>query len=365
MFLAMIGWTLGRYFSVRFLVLISAVFLTICGMVFVVDFVEMLRRTNDLPNASTRSVALLSLLRAPSASEQLMPFCVLCGAMAAFLDLTRKLELLVARAVGVSVWGFLAPPVAIAVLIGVASVTLLNPFSALMKQRADLIETQIFGRAAKENAEAGVWIRQKSVDGQSVIKAKAVSGDGSQLTAPVAYVYDQQGKFEAEIAAKSGQLLPGVWRLDQARILTPGEETEDVAVYLLATNLSSEQVAKGPIPPESVPFWDLQDMRRQTDVAGLDSTAFNLQFQSLLARPLLFVAMVLIAAAFSLRFFRFGGIAKMIGGGVTAGFVLYVATKLVGDLGGAGLLSTPVAAWSPAVVASMLGALALLNQEDG
>ena len=75
--------------------------------------------------------------------------------------------------------------------------------------------------------------------------------------------------------------------------------------------------------------------------------------------------MVLLAAAFSLRFFRFGGIAKMVGGGVAAGFVLYVATKFVGDLGGAGLLSAPVAAWAPAVVASMLGTLALLHQEDG
>ena len=57
--------------------------------------------------------------------------------MAAFLDLTRKLELFVARAVGVSVWGFLVPPVAIALLIGILSVTLFNPVSAMMKQRAD------------------------------------------------------------------------------------------------------------------------------------------------------------------------------------------------------------------------------------
>ena len=79
----------------------------------------------------------------------------------------------------------------------------------------------------------------------------------------------------------------------------------------------------------------------------------------------MFVAMVLIAAAFSLRFFRFGGIQKMVLGGVGAGFVLYVATKLVGDLGGSGLLNPLVAGWSPAIVASLLGAFALLNQEDG
>ncbi len=361
----MIGWTLGRYFSARFLILIMAVFLTLCGMVFVVDFVETLRRANDIPGSSARAVALMAFLRAPSASEQLMPFCVLCGAMAAFLDLTRKLELLIARAVGVSVWGFLVPPVAIALVTGVASVVLFNPVSALMKERADRIENKLFGHIMKQDAEGGVWLRQRSVDGSSIVKAKAMSADGAQLSAVKAYVYDPQGKLEAEVEAESAVLKSGVWRLDHARILAPGKETEEVEAYYLATNLTPSQVARGPAPPNSVPFWDLPAVKGQTDRAGLDSTPFSLQFQSLLARPLLFVAMVLIAAAFSLRFFRFGGIGKMIGGGVTAGFALYLATKLVGDLGGAGLLSAPVAAWSPAVVAAMLGALALLNQEDG
>jgi lipopolysaccharide export system permease protein len=80
---------------------------------------------------------------------------------------------------------------------------------------------------------------------------------------------------------------------------------------------------------------------------------------------LFLVAMVLIAAAFSLRFFRFGGITRMISSGVGAGFVLYVATKFVANLGGTGLISPPVAAWSPALVGSLLGALALLHLEDG
>ncbi len=139
----------------------------------------MLRRTSDIEGASTQRVAMLALLRAPSASEQLMPFCVLCGAMAAFLDLTRKLELLVARAVGVSVWGFLVPPVLIAALIGVLSVALFNPLSAVMKRRADGIELQLFGRTSKDAPPADIWIRQKSVDGEAIIKAKSMSNDGS------------------------------------------------------------------------------------------------------------------------------------------------------------------------------------------
>ena len=84
-----------------------------------------------------------------------------------------------------------------------------------------------------------------------------------------------------------------------------------------------------------------------------------------MARPLLFVAMVFVAASVSLRFFRFGGVSRMVFGGVAAGFLLYVATSLMQDLGGSGLVGPAVAAWFPAVVGSLLGTLALLYQEDG
>jgi lipopolysaccharide export system permease protein len=101
------------------------------------------------------------------------------------------------------------------------------------------------------------------------------------------------------------------------------------------------------------------------EAAGFDGTGYRIQYHTLLARPLLFIAMVLIAAAFSLRFFRFGGIEQMVLSGVGAGFVLYGAVKITGDLGGAGLLTPAVAAWSPAAVACLLGAFALLGREDG
>jgi lipopolysaccharide export system permease protein len=75
--------------------------------------------------------------------------------------------------------------------------------------------------------------------------------------------------------------------------------------------------------------------------------------------------MVFVAASVSLRFFRFGGVARMVLGGVAAGFMLYVATEVMRDLGGSGLVGPTVAAWFPAVVGSLLGTLALLYQEDG
>ena len=113
------------------------------------------------------------------------------------------------------------------------------------------------------------------------------------------------------------------------------------------------------------PFWALPEVAENTAEAGLDATAYRLQYQSLLSRPVLLVAMVLLAASFSLRFSRMGGVGQTLSYGVAAGFVLYIGTKVLSDLGGAGLISPFVAAWSPAIVGVMIGALILLYQEDG
>jgi len=76
-------------------------------------------------------------------------------------------------------------------------------------------------------------------------------------------------------------------------------------------------------------------------------------------------AMTLIAATVTLRFFRFGSVGKLILGGVTAGFVLYVVIEIAKDLGSTGLVNPILAAWLPAIVASAMGFTVLLYQEDG
>ena len=95
--------------------------------------------------------------------------------------------------------------------------------------------------------------------------------------------------------------MPRSWRR--------GEEPREVKTEIIATNLTAEQVQQKFVAPDTVPFWSLPEIRDRTIRAGLNATGYELQYQKLLAQPLLFMAMILVAAAFSLRFFRFGGIA--------------------------------------------------------
>ena len=75
--------------------------------------------------------------------------------------------------------------------------------------------------------------------------------------------------------------------------------------------------------------------------------------------------MVMLAAAVSLRFFRFGGVQKMVMSGILSGFLLYVLSKVTEDLSKADIMPALAAAWLPVLVGALTGFVALLYQEDG
>ena len=359
----MIGPTLSIYFASRFARTVIAVFSGVFLLIYVVDLVEMLRRSGDAPKATALAMAGLSFLRTPTLAEQALPFAVLFGSMIAFLNLSRKLELVVARAAGVSVWQILTPPLVVIASIGILSVVAYNPVSTWMKERSDTIENSIFG--GRSNPWGDLWLRQKSVDGQAIIHAGGTEADGVKLSRVEIFNFDDHGAFVERVEAASGELHDGYWEFHDAKVVTPGFETLPASTYLLATTLDRREVAQAFVAPETVSFWKLPALAAQTAQAGLDPTLYRLQYQELLARPLTLAAMVLIAACFSLRFFRMGGVELMISGGVAAGFVLYVATKVINDLGEAGFVSASVAGWSPGLVGCLFGVYVLLQQEDG
>jgi lipopolysaccharide export system permease protein len=85
----------------------------------------------------------------------------------------------------------------------------------------------------------------------------------------------------------------------------------------------------------------------------------------LIAEPLLLVAMVLIAATFSMRLTRRGGTLLLIGAGVLTGFMLFLLTNVVHALGLGASVPVGLAAWTPAGVSLMVGIAMLLHLEDG
>jgi lipopolysaccharide export system permease protein len=364
----MIAGTLSRYFGLLFLKSVVGTFFGVVALAAMIDYVELLRRSSDWPNATALILAEISVFRVPQLSERIMPFAVLVGAMSCYLTLSRRLELVVARAAGVSAWQFIAPSMVAAFLFGVVATTIYNPLAAVMHERSKLLEGEMMGEAspsAARESSGGFWVRQRSADGAAVINAKSSREQGAQLGAVSVYTFDNDGAFRERIEAKTATLEQGYWRFDDARIYASGAPPVIENTYRLATNLTPEQVRESFATPETVPFWELPAYIELADRAGLVAAGYRLQYQQLLSRPFLLTAMVLLAASVSLRFFRFGGVQKMVLGGISSGFLLFVLSKFTEDMSKSELLSPAMAAWIPVVVGSLTGFVVLLHQEDG
>ena len=359
--------TLARYFGLRFLTAVLVVFVGIFALVTLVDYIEMMRRAGDIPNVSAVLVAKTSFYRVPQVVERILPFCILIGAMSCYLNLSRRLELVVARSAGLSAWQFVAPALLVAFVLGLAATAIYNPVSAILQERSKRFEAELFGHTASALSRSGgtFWVGQRTDEGQAIINAVSSRDQGINLNGVSVFTFDTEGRFKQRIEARAAVLEPGVWVLRDARVYALAVLPVKQSEFLLKTSLTPEQVRESFATPETVPFWELPQYIQIAEHAGLVAAGYRLQFQKLLARPFLLAAMVLLAAAVSLRFFRFGGVQKMVLSGVAAGFLLYVLSKVTEDLSKAELMHPVAAAWLPVLAGGVTGFIALLYQEDG
>jgi len=359
--------TLGRYFAGRFVVSALGVFASIFILLVLVDYIEMVRKTSGLASVSAITVAETSLFRVPQLLEKMMPFCILIGAMTCYLALSRRLELVVARAAGISAWQFIAPALASSIVLGIAEKTAYNPISANLRELSKRMEAELFGSAPGGGIQdaSGFWINQVNSEGQAIINAARSEQQGVRLTGLTVFRFDPDSRFKERIEAREATLEEGRWLFKSARRYSLDGPPVDQDSFFLTTSLTPAQVRNSFSTPETVSFWQLPGYIRSSESSGFATAGYRLQYHKLIAQPFLLAAMVMLAAAVSLRFFRFGGVQKMVLSGVGAGFLLYVLSKVTEDLSKAELMHPIAAAWLPVCVGGLTGFLALLYQEDG
>jgi lipopolysaccharide export system permease protein len=365
--------TLGFYITRRFLGATLAMLFSLAGLVSLFDFIELLRRAATQRAATLGLVTEIAALRLPFIAMRLLPFAVLLGGILAFWRLTRSSELIVARAAGVSAWEFLAGPVACAMLLGAVATTAVSPLSSQMLARAEQLDNIYLRAGGGPMALTGgkLWLRQADRElvpnGVAILHARGVRVAADKLTTGEISIFrlDGNDRLLARIEAGSATLGDGAWTLEDARVITTDHPAGPPRRIRLATDLTVARVQDSFSSPGTLSFWALPDFIALLDRSGFSSIRHRLHFQALLALPLLAGTMVLVAAGFSMRPARRGGVAKMIGAGVAAGFALFVISKLAEEYGQSGYLPVILAAWAPAAAGLMFAVALLLHVEDG
>ncbi len=364
---------LSFYVARQFSLAVLAMIASLTGLVSLFDFIELLRRAATRDGASFGLVGEIAALRLPYFSIEILPFAVLLGGIIAFWRLTRSSELIVARAAGVSAWQFLAAPLGCALLIGAFATGVVSPLSSMMYARAEALDDIYLKSVPSEVALNGgqLWLRQSDrglvPDGIAILHARRVRLAGKRLGAGEVSIFrlDDADHLLSRVEASEASLRGGAWQLADARTIKPDHLPVAVGVMRLPTDLTVRRVQEGFASPDTLSVWALPGFIALLEHSGFSAIRHRLHFQSLLALPLLAGTMALVAAGFSMRPARRGGVANMIGSGIGAGFALFAISKIAEEFGQSGALPAIMAAWAPAVAGLLFSLALLLHLEDG
>jgi lipopolysaccharide export system permease protein len=363
-----------RYVTRQTLVAVGGALSVITAMVMLIDFVDVSRTVGARVDMSMLEIVSLTLLKSPSVVLLLLPFAFLFGVLTAFVSLNRRSELVALRASGVSAWRFIFPAAAAAFALGIVTISALNPIAAWLYSQYEH-QTARFGGdlpSAAGGSSKEIWLLQGDGRTQVVIQARSKDAGAPRLRNVSMFVYSRTDsrsdtglEFSHRIDADTAELAAGFWKLSGAREAAPGEPAVSYQTLTIPSPLNPDTAFAKIAEPASVPFWALPGEIAKFEKSGLSTTRYRLRFHQLLATPLLFAAMSILGAAFSLRLMRLGGLAMLAASGVGLGFALFFFNQFCGALGRADVIPPLLAAWSPPILALLSAFTLLCYTEDG
>jgi len=361
---------LSFYISRHFAIAFFGVLLVIMGLILIFDLLELIRRSVTSDDLGAGTLLALALLKLPRTSQEVMPFAVMIGMMFALLRLARNSELVVMRSAGISVWQFLLPTLFFVIVFAIFNLAIISPFSASLYKTYERFEEEIFLKkpSSLNIGVGGLWLRETSDQEQIVVHSHVFRQENQILfmSGISFFELDNSDKLIKRYEAEEGQLLDGFFRLDKAWESAPEKTSVFHQELFLPTSITINLVKENFASPETMSFWELPKFISFSENSGFSVLPHKIYWQTQLASPFLFCAMILLASSFYLTTNnRLGGWTMRGLAGLGAGFLLYFFSRLTYALGLSSILPISLAVWSPTIIATLLGLGYLLHSEDG
>ena len=329
------------------------------------DMMETSRRLLNNEGHILITSGYLVMLRAPAMTEKIMPFSAYIAAIFTFYRLNRYHEFVVMRAAGVSIWQLLAPLVAIAIVIGLFKITILNYFSSSMLLKYEIAEAlYIKNSNLIILRKGGIWFRHLTNDGHYILHARDYKSDQGRFNKVTVFLLEDGDHFSGRIDADTAKLEGSYWRLDGAVFSQPNKPPQYFNYKRLQTKLTSDNINQHFSTPEAISFVALPGFIKALENAGFSAVRYKLQWHKMIAEMLGLSALVILASIFSLRPTR-GAAGRLIAPALGIGFLAYALSQACYSLGLSSQIPVIIAAWCPTLVIASFAATILLHLEDG
>jgi lipopolysaccharide export system permease protein len=317
---------LDRYIGASVFWAILAVLMVILGLALLFNFVDEL---NDVDaHYGLMDAFSYVLLTAPQSLFEMLPMSALIGCLAGLGALASNSELTIMRAAGVSVgrivWAVMKPML----VLMVAGLLISEYVAPVTEAMAQSNRAMAQGGGDAQSAKRGLWHRE----GDEFLHINAVQPDGN-LLGVTRYSFGPDHRLLFSSFAKRAIFADDKWQLQGVRTTEFKEDRTEVTTQATAPwniQLSQKLLSTAVLDPQTLSITGLWDYIHYLSAQGLNNGPYWLAFWTKVLKPVVTMALVLLAISFIFGPLRSVTLGLRIFTGVVVGFVFQIAQDLLG-----------------------------------
>ena len=352
------------YFTKDFFQYFLLTLISLATLIFFIDLIELFRRSsnkvgiNFLQIASFYDIIGMAGLKIPSNVEKIIPFATLIGSIICFNQWRKKNYYIISRTSGISLWKTISPILVSSFFVGLTSIILLNPFSALLNKKFYNLQSLFFGQKDLKTfsfVTEGFWIKQVSQKKSLIINANKINEKKNKMIDVKVYVFDQNKIFEKKLSAKEGFFNNSKLNLKKVNIINKDSSLQNLKNYSFLIKSNSSDLNIAIAEPNSIFILDLPSYIYNMKKHGLNISGHLLHFFKLICQPFLIISMILLSASLMLRSSERKVEVGIISISLVMGFSLYFIGDFIFALGSSERLPPLLSGFGPTLIGLFAG----------
>ena len=203
-----------KYFTKNLVQYFLIALFSLLFFLFFIDLIELFRRASNkigvahLQQANFYDILGMASLKIIGNIEKILPFAVLIGSISCFNQWRKNNYYIITRSSGLSLWKIITPSLLCFFILGIFSITVLNPFSSIMNKKYENLETIFFKHKKINNFSfdnRGFWMKQTSNGKTIIINAYKVDTKLQTLNDVNIFVLNENADFEKRVSAKTAK----------------------------------------------------------------------------------------------------------------------------------------------------------------
>ena len=353
-----------KYFTKNLVQYFLIALFSLIALIFFIDLIELFRRASNkigvahLQQANFYDILGMASLKITGNIEKILPFAVLIGSIFCFNQWKKNNYYIVTRSSGLSLWKIITPSLLCFFILGIFSITVLNPFSTIMNKKYENLETIFFKHKKVNNFSfdnKGFWMKQTFNGKTIIINAYKVNSKLQTLNDVNIFILNQNGDFEKRVSAQTAKFDKNKLSLSNAIITDSQSLINSFSKYNLNLDLTSENINISILEPETIFIINLPNYILNMKKFGLNISKHLIHLFKLICQPLLLISMILLSASLMLRSSERKVKVGIMSLSLVVGFSLYFVGDFVFALGSSEMLHPIVSGFGPTLIGLFSG----------